>query len=418
MRAFFGGQMSLKRPLTETEIEQLLSSFDEYFLGLDDAMRAHTAERLRAPFREKLRTVLIYPEMIGHLREEIMRKFRCVEAGKSVGIITGQSIGEMQTQMTLNTFHHAGFSEKAITSGVPRFLELIYTSKSKTQLTQTCIVYIKEDLPRESALRQLIKKTFGALVTLTDLDSAAPPWETNYFAFFGAREASAARRLLYSLNIDILFRYRIALAEIVEMIRAEFPELTVAFSPLHLGQICVYLDSAQHYDDIHIALMALPICGIPGITHAFYLPNTGGEPGYHIETEGTNLAAILRLPFVDVAKTFSNDIWEIYAIFGIEAVRQMILRELQIIMPSVHLSHITLLVDRMTVSGRLRSITRYTRKNENTSILSKTTFEETLSNFLRAGFFEEKDAIVGCSASVIFGKVAKIGTGMNTLFLE
>lgn len=41
-------------------------------------------------------------------------------AGDAVGSVAAQSIGEPTTQMTLNTFHLAGVSDKNVTLGVPR----------------------------------------------------------------------------------------------------------------------------------------------------------------------------------------------------------------------------------------------------------------------------------------------------------
>jgi DNA-directed RNA polymerase beta' subunit len=86
-------------------------------------------------------------------------------------------------------------------------------------------------------------------------------------------------------------------------------------------------------------------------------------------------------------------------------------------MPTIHPTHITLLADRMTVSGRLRSISRYTRKHENSSVLSKATFEETLSGFLRSAVMHEVDTVNGSSASIICGRLPKVGTGMNDLLV-
>jgi hypothetical protein len=46
-------------------------------------------------------------------------------AGEMCGVLAAQSIGEPATQMTLNTFHHAGVSAKHLTLGVPRLTELL-----------------------------------------------------------------------------------------------------------------------------------------------------------------------------------------------------------------------------------------------------------------------------------------------------
>ncbi|XP_021340789.1 DNA-directed RNA polymerase II subunit RPB1-like, partial [Mizuhopecten yessoensis] len=46
-----------------------------------------------------------------------------------VGALAAQSLGELATQMTLNTFHYAGVSAKNVTVGVPRLKEIINISK-------------------------------------------------------------------------------------------------------------------------------------------------------------------------------------------------------------------------------------------------------------------------------------------------
>ncbi|GIY87704.1 DNA-directed RNA polymerase II subunit RPB1 [Caerostris extrusa] len=53
-----------------------------------------------------------------------------VQPGEMVGALAAQSLGEPATQMTLNTFHHAGVSAKNVTLGVPRLKEIINISKN------------------------------------------------------------------------------------------------------------------------------------------------------------------------------------------------------------------------------------------------------------------------------------------------
>jgi DNA-directed RNA polymerase II subunit RPB1 len=49
--------------------------------------------------------------------------------GEMVGAISAQSIGQLVTQLTLNTFHYAGVSSKNITLGVPRLKEIVNIAK-------------------------------------------------------------------------------------------------------------------------------------------------------------------------------------------------------------------------------------------------------------------------------------------------
>ena len=67
-----------------------------------------------------------------------------VAPGEMVGMTAGQSIGEVSTQMTLNTFHFAGVSAKSnVTRGVPRIEEILSLSDSPKNPSLT--VYLKKD---------------------------------------------------------------------------------------------------------------------------------------------------------------------------------------------------------------------------------------------------------------------------------
>jgi len=54
-----------------------------------------------------------------------------IDPGEAVGVLAAQSIGEPSTQMTLNTFHLAGFGVGNVTLGVPRLREIIMVASRK-----------------------------------------------------------------------------------------------------------------------------------------------------------------------------------------------------------------------------------------------------------------------------------------------
>jgi len=67
-----------------------------------------------------------------------------VAPGEMVGMIAGQSIGEVSTQMTLNTFHFAGVASKSnVTRGVPRIEEILTVSSEPKNPSLT--IYLKEE---------------------------------------------------------------------------------------------------------------------------------------------------------------------------------------------------------------------------------------------------------------------------------
>ncbi|KAJ1960439.1 hypothetical protein GGI12_003802, partial [Dipsacomyces acuminosporus] len=54
-----------------------------------------------------------------------------IDPGECVGLIAAQGIGEPSTQMTLNTFHLAGFGAKNVTLGIPRLREIVMVASDK-----------------------------------------------------------------------------------------------------------------------------------------------------------------------------------------------------------------------------------------------------------------------------------------------
>jgi len=68
-----------------------------------------------------------------------------IEPGESVGLLAAESIGEPSTQMTLNTFHFAGFGAKNVTLGIPRLREIIMTASDHIQ-TPMMTLPLKDDV--------------------------------------------------------------------------------------------------------------------------------------------------------------------------------------------------------------------------------------------------------------------------------
>jgi DNA-directed RNA polymerase I subunit RPA1 len=71
-----------------------------------------------------------------------------VDPGEAVGIVAGQSIGEPSTQMTLNTFHLAGYSARNVTLGIPRLREIVMTASSHIS-TPSMILHLYPEITKE-----------------------------------------------------------------------------------------------------------------------------------------------------------------------------------------------------------------------------------------------------------------------------
>jgi len=79
-----------------------------------------------------------------------------IDPGEAVGVLAAQSIGEPSTQMTLNTFHLAGFGAGNVTLGVPRLREIIMVA-SRDIKTPNVTLTMRANATDEDA-DKLVKK--------------------------------------------------------------------------------------------------------------------------------------------------------------------------------------------------------------------------------------------------------------------
>ena len=131
-----------------------------------------------------------------------------------------------------------------------------------------------------------------------------------------------------------------------------------------------------------------------------------------LDTMGTNLLHVLGLDYIDTKRTVSNDIQEVYRVFGIEAARQAIYNELSEVFDDspINYHHVCLLCDRMTVSSSMISIFRHGINSDDIGPIAKASFEETPEMFLKAARHAELDPMRGISANVMCGQEGYYGT--------
>ena len=141
-----------------------------------------------------------------------------------------------------------------------------------------------------------------------------------------------------------------------------------------------------------------------------------------LDTIGTNMMDVLALDYIDSKRTFSNDIIEIFEIFGIEAARQTIYNELAEVIEFdgtyINYHHLSLLCDRMTFSNKMISISRHGINNDNIGPVGKASFEETPEMFLKAARHAELDTMRGVSANVMVGQEGLYGTSAFQVILD
>jgi DNA-directed RNA polymerase II subunit RPB1 len=146
------------------------------------------------------------------------------------------------------------------------------------------------------------------------------------------------------------------------------------------------------------------------------------QPEWVIDTSGSNLLSIFKHPAVDCSRTISNDIHEVYAVLGIEAARQVLINEINDIFESassdVNSRHVALLADVITNKGGLMPMNRHGINKSDIGPLAKCSFEETPDVITRAAIFGELDLVQGVTSNIMLGQEVPIGTGSVELLFD
>ena len=434
-------KMSSKRLLKDYEIEDIISFIKpQKNIPRDAAMAVvnYNKEKLRIQLRESK----IYPEMIPSLKEMIEKQYvqSKIQPGESVGIISAQSIGAKQTQMTLDSFHTCGSAEKTITTGVPRIEELLNATKDPK--TTNCFIYFEEgnnsiEELRETIGHSIVELTFKKITKsyTIEMDKKEEKWYRSFKVLYGNAFEEYSDCISLQLDMDILYKYKLNMETIANIVSRDYSDMCVVFSPDNIGQLDIFVDTSdidlpedrlvfidkENAKTIYLEEVVQPIlekiiiCGIPGIENMYF--NKDSDK-WMVETDGSNFQKLLGHPSVDSNRTISNDMWDIYHTLGVEAVRQFLIEEFINLMTGINPCHVQILSEKMTHSGSISSISRYSMRTEDSGPMCRASFEETLDNFLKAGAYGQEEITQGVSASIICGKLSQIGTGMCDIRLD
>lgn len=451
--------------------------------GDDDLSREgqHNATLL---FKAQLRSRLAFKRLVmeaslnklafQHVLGEIESRFcrAAVNPGEMVGVLAAQSIGEPATQMTLNTFHFAGVSSKNVTLGVPRLKEILNVAKNIKTPSMTVYQEKGKTGDKESAklLRSAVEHTTLRSVTETtevyydpDIQStvidADRDMVDSYFILPEADADDQYHQSRWLLRIILGRRSLLDKGLTVQDVAAKIKEnyqkdLAVIFSDDNADEQVVRIRMIQEHgkgdddEDLEEDLMlkrlenhildTLTLRGVPGIERAFLNTKTKlrlKEDGslvmekkdplcveWFLDTSGSSLGQVLTIPGVDTTRTYSNSFIEVFEVFGIEATRSALMRELTQVLAFdgsyVNHRHLALLVDVMTSRGHLMAITRHGINRADTGALMRCSFEETVEILLEAAACGELDDCRGVSENVMLGQLAPLGTGELEVFLD
>lgn len=324
------------------------------------------------------------------------------EPGDAVGIVAAESIGEPSTQMILRTFHFAGVSEMQVTMGLPRIIEVF--DARKTLKTPTMEVYLEDPYSKgegiKSAAQQVLETTVDDYVESIALDINIPA-------------------IVLTIDEDALESIGWDMTKMTKLINKKSRKFKVSSSK---NKVTVEPGKDKTLDDLYKTrekIKKVFVNGVKGVEQV--LPVKRGDE-YVIMTAGTNLKDVLKLPFVDPTRTFSNDMYEMEEVLGIEAVRQLIIDETTKVLNeqglNIDIRHIMLVADTMTMSGDLQGINRTGIVREKASVLARASFETPFKHLINASLVGETDYLNSVVENVMVNQPIPIGTGLPKLMTK
>lgn len=421
-------------------------------------------------------------EQLDDIFEEIKKNFNknIVQAGEMVGIIAAQSLGEPITQLMLNAIHSAGVKGKGgMNIGVDRFKEIFSLSRNIKQ--PYMILYFEEEYIKKKdfvyKIASHIKLTKmhdvrSSIEIFYDPDPLAENGFTkkdNITNIFGKKSNKLSNEydLTWLLRIKFdkekLLNREITLIDIKsqllntwtkylkdkkniekdkKLILDKISQMAILSNTdnddvpvIHIRFDMQNITSSRLIDFMDNFIDNFKLKGMKGIVNIEHRKPVEErcikfdknnaltfENEYVIYTNGINIDDVLDIVGVDINKIYCNDIITVFENYGIDAARNVIIKEITSVLKgngsSTNYQHIEIFADMMTNMGTLTSIDRHGLSKLDTDPLSRASFEKTVEQLIQAAVFNEVDNMKSVSSRIMAGLCIKGGTGVFDIAID
>jgi len=392
--------MSKEKILSEKDLLEVIYSFKTNLPEniINDLVRYLKGKRVT---ETKLKEILY----------KVQREYQnsLVEPGEAVGIVAAQSIGEPSTQMTLRTFHFAGVREFNVTLGLPRIIEIV--DARKTTATPIMWIYLTPEYSQSKEKALNIAKE----IEVVTIESISESVEIDYLNKAVIIKLDSKELKENKLKIDDIIKVLNRIKGKSGIVEVDRETNTVIFRQENIKDL-------SKLRKIKNRILNLKLKGVKGIKRVIVRYDKDINE-YVLIAEGCNLSAILSMKGVDIRRTTTNDINEIYEVLGIEAARAAIIRELMNTLSEqaldVDIRHAMLVADVMTSEGKVQQIGRHGIAGSKESVLARAAFEVTVKNLIDASTKGEIDWLQGVIENVITGSnPIPLGTGMVEIWIN
>ncbi len=383
---------------TEKIIENGIKNLED--LGLPTKVLAQVEEKLLSNDFDE--------EQINFFLQQVFTKYEraLVYPGEPVGTVAAQSIGEPGTQMTLRTFHYAGVAEFSVTQGLPRLIEIVDARRNpKTPIMH---VYLDPAHRNEKEKAKMVNQMIQEVKVST----------VSYEVELDLTESI----IRIALMPDLLEDKGLTIEDVEKRLKKFARKGGSIEIDEELYEIIINPNTQdpQKLQKKREKISKRIIKGIKGIERSMIRKQSDE---WIIQTEGTNFSGVIKVDGVDQIRTYCNHLHEIEEFLGIEAARNMIIKEARSVMEDqgldVDLRHMLAMAELMCTTGTIQQIGRHGISGMKESVLARAAFEVTISQLMNASMNGEQDRLLGVPENVIVGQlVPTIGTGAVDLIMN
>ena len=343
---------------------------------------------------------------------------------QSIGILAASAIGSELTQSTLNTFHSAGVGNDLVTKGVARIQECANNSSTLNKI----IFRIKP-----TKLDHIVYTKFEQLIIERPVETCLEScewiqlWENNFGAVVLPNKPFILISIKIPLSRQLKYDYDIESIKKLNWCNEDNMPIPIACSPLLVkDQYCfnelivAYIYDSDFINDISQNFLAqeYPLdVKLLYFIERIYIPKLLNMVLFGIQNveriipddDGGSIivcnsfASILNFIHLDPVNIICNKTSDMLDIFGIEVARKCLISELINIMPNLLKCNIIVIIDKMTWSGKIDSISRYSARRD-PDVLKKISFEEAVRNIIIACVNGEIDYLISTSSKIVASK--------------
>ncbi len=340
---------------------------------------------------------------------------------EAVGVVCAQSIGEPGTQMTMRTFHYAGVAEH-VPTGLPRLIEIVDAKKEPKK--PIIDVFLKSSYARSRSEAEGVAKELASVFVNDVADVEDDLEHLTIRVTFNEKDGKAQgvtfamlRKALESFPADMkVDDHSVTLKPHKE---AKAPQKGEKAEAKEKAEKDKKKLSAKAVRKLTQKVRDTIVRGVVGIHKAVVIK---GKDDYFVRAGGFNVIGASAHGAADPKRIYTNNIKEIERVYGIEAARNAIVREIKDVMDMqklyVDIRHIMLIADAMTFGGSVKSIGRHGLSGEKVGVLGRAAFEETIKHLINASAFAEEEKLIGVTENIIVGQTVPVGTGKIRLVMK